>query len=183
MTNQTDTGTICIYCGSGCGVGDSYIAAARELGAAIAGRGLAIVYGGARVGLMGEVADTALSLGASVTGVIPHGLVQREIAHNGLSRQYIVATMHERKERMAALSDAFVALPGGLGTLEELFEILTWRHLGLHGKPCGLLNTGGYYNGLLQFLDHAVAEGFIGAARREELIVAETAEALIERLL
>ena len=184
MTDGKDTSlrTVCIYCGSGSGVGTQYTAAARELAAEIAKRGMAIVYGGARVGLMGEVADTALSLGASVTGVIPDGLVQREIAHEGLSRQYVVASMHERKERMAALSDAFIALPGGLGTLEELFEIITWGHLGFHEKPCGLLNVVGYYDRLLEFLDHAVEEGFIGAQRSESLLISFTAADLLDRM-
>ncbi len=173
--------TVCVYCGSGNGVAECYFEAARELSAELAARGIAIVYGGARVGLMGMVADTALSLGASVTGVIPEGLVQREIAHEGLTQQYVVSTMHERKEQMASLSDAFIALPGGLGTLEELFEIMTWGHLGIHAKPFGLVNTGGYYNQLIRFLEHAVREGFIGADRLEKLLVSEQPQQLLDR--
>ncbi|MFP4644091.1 MAG: TIGR00730 family Rossman fold protein [Spirochaetales bacterium] len=174
--------TVCIYCGSGSGTGTRYTEAARELSAEIARRGMAIVYGGARVGLMGEVADTALAHGASVTGVIPQALLEREVAHEGLSRRYVVASMHERKERMEALSDGFIALPGGLGTLEELFEVITWQHLGLHDKPCGLLNVNAYYDRLLQFLYHAVNEGFISVRRLDKLIVSRTANDLLDRM-
>jgi len=140
------------------------------------------VYGGARVGLMGAVADAALDAGGVVIGVIPQGLVAKEIAHTGLTELRVVASMHERKAMMADLADGFVALPGGWGTLEEFFEVLTWAQLGLHAKPCGLLNVGGYFDGLLAFADHAAAEGFVRREHREMMIVAGAPAVLLDRM-
>ena len=171
-----------VFCGSRDGVRPAYRAAAHALGRLLAARGVGVVYGGARVGLMGAVADAALDAGGEVIGVIPRGLVAREIAHPGLTALHVVETMHERKALMADLADAFVALPGGAGTLEELFEVWTWGHLGLHAKPCGVLDVGGYYGGLLAFLDHGVGEGFIRAAQRETLVVDDDPARLVDRL-
>ncbi len=153
--------TVCVFSGSSPGGRPEYAAAACDLGRELALRGLGVVYGGARVGLMGEMADAALAAGACVTGVIPRALLDKEIAHHGLSELRVTASMHERKAVMADLSDGFVALPGGYGTLDELAEVVTWTQLGLQSKPCGLLDVEGYFAGLLQFVDHAVAERFI----------------------
>lgn len=152
---------ICIFAGSSPGARPEYIAAARNLGRMIAARGIDIVYGGAHVGLMGAVADAVLAGGREVIGVIPEALVSRELAHTGLTDLRIVQTMHERKAIMAELADAFIALPGGWGTLEELFEALTWAQLRIHEKPCGLLNVSGYFDPLLTFLAHTISEGFV----------------------
>ena len=152
---------ICVFCGSANGRRPAYARAARTFGAALAGKGLGLVYGGGSIGLMGVVADAALEGGAPVVGVIPRALARREIAHHGLTRLEVVPSMHARKARMARLSDAFVALPGGIGTLEELFEVLTWGYLGIHAKPTGLLDVGGYWRPLIRLLDHAVEEGFL----------------------
>ncbi len=174
---------ICVYCGSRTGLHPAHRKAAMELGEQIAQRGLRLVYGGGNLGLMGVVADAVLSAGGEVIGVIPEILVQKEAAHRALTQLFIVSSMHERKAQMAELSDAFIALSGGLGTLDELFEILTWAQLGLHQKPCGLLNINGYYNHLIAFLDHAVAEGFIKASHREVLLVSDSPSVLLEQLL
>ena len=160
-----------MFCGSANGVSPAYFEAARAFATGAAERDIRIVYGGASVGLMGAVADAVLGAGGEVVGVMPRALVDREIAHRGLTQLHVVETMHERKAKMAELSDAFVALPGGLGTMEELFEVWTWGMLGLHRKPYGLLDTGGYYAPLTAFLDHARDEGFIRAAQRAMLIV------------
>ena len=172
---------VCVYCGSNAGRRPEYAAAARRLGEELAGRGLGLVYGGSSVGIMKVVADTVLELGGRVTGVIPEALVRKEIAHRGLTELHVTASMHERKMRMAELSDAFVALPGGIGTLEELFEAWTWGQLGLHGKPCGLLNVAGYYDGLISFLDHTVEERFVREATRAMLVVSEDPADLLDR--
>jgi uncharacterized protein (TIGR00730 family) len=153
-----------------------------DLARLLAREGIGLVYGGAHVGLMGLLADTVLAEGGEAVGVIPRGLVDREIGHTGLTDLHVVGSMHERKALMAELSDAFVALPGGLGTLEELFEIYTWAQLGLHQKPCALLNVEGYYTGLAAFLDHAVDERFLRAEHRATLIVEEDVEALMDSL-
>ncbi len=171
---------LCVFSGSSPGGHPDYAQAAEELGRALAAQDLGVVYGGAQVGLMGTVADAALDAGGEVVGVIPQALVDREIAHTGLSELHVVGSMHERKARMAELADGFVALPGGMGTLEELFEIYTWTQLGLQSKPLGLLDVRGYYTQLVAFLDHAVAERFVTAEHREMLVVEQRAEALIE---
>jgi uncharacterized protein (TIGR00730 family) len=171
-----------VFCGSAFGRGGDYPAAAKAFASAAVKRGMGVVYGGASVGLMGLVADTVLAEGGEVIGVIPATLVEREIAHRRLTELRVVETMHERKAGMAALADAFVALPGGLGTLEELFEVWTWSHLGLHAKPCALLNTGGYYDPLIDFVDHAVREGFVRETQRSTLVVASEPEELLDSL-
>ena len=173
--------SVCVYCGSSAGRDPAYAEAARRLGEEIAGRGIGLVYGGSDVGVMKVVAEAALARGGRVTGVIPEALVKREIAHRGLTELRVTASMHERKMLMAELSDAFVALPGGIGTLEELFEAWTWAQLGLHAKPCGLLNVAGYWDRLIAFLDHAVAERFVKQANREMLLVAEDPGDLLDR--
>ncbi len=169
-----------MFCGSSPGRNPVHLDAARRAGRTLAGRGLALVYGGGSVGLMGAVADGALEAGGEVVGVIPRALQLRELAHDRLTSLQVVGSMHERKARMAELADAFVALPGGLGTLEELAEILTWAQLGLHAKPCGLLDVDGYYAPLVAFLDHAVAEGFVRAEHRRVIHVAPVLETLLE---
>jgi uncharacterized protein (TIGR00730 family) len=173
---------VCVYCGSSPGRDPVYREAAVALVHTLAERGLGVVYGGARVGLMGVVADEALAAGAEVIGVIPQALVEREIAHTGLSDLRVVGSMHERKAQMAELADAFVALPGGLGTLEELFEVATWSQLGLHVKPCGLLNVRGYYDGLAGMLDHAVSERFLRPENRAIVLVESDPAALVDAL-
>ncbi|MFN7985862.1 MAG: TIGR00730 family Rossman fold protein [Thermoanaerobaculia bacterium] len=172
--------SVCVYCGSNPGRLPAYAEAARRLGEAIVGRGLGLVYGGASVGIMGILADAVLALGGRVTGVMPEGLVRREVAHGGLTELIVTGSMHERKMRMAELADAFVALPGGIGTLEELFEAWTWAQLGLHGKPCGLLNVAGYYDGLVAFLDHATGERFVKAPHRAMLVVRDDPAELLD---
>ncbi|HEX7983819.1 MAG TPA: TIGR00730 family Rossman fold protein, partial [Duganella sp.] len=154
------TKTICVYCGANAGVTPAYAEAARALGRALVDQNLALVYGGGKVGLMGVIADAVLAAGGEVTGVIPTALVEREVGHMGLTRQFIVKDMHERKAMMASLSDGFIAMPGGMGTLEELFEMLTWSQLGIHAKPIGLLNVDGFYDGLIDFIAHASGQGF-----------------------
>lgn len=174
--------SICVYCGSRGGDDPAFAAAAHAIGRAIGERGWRLVYGGGRVGLMGEVANAALAAGAKVIGVIPHALVAREQGHGGLDELIVVDTMHERKRLMAEHSDAFIALPGGIGTFEELFEAWTWLQLGYHDKPVGVLNAAGYYDGLLSFLDHGVARGFMTRAQRELLRVEAEPDALLDRL-
>ncbi len=173
---------ICVYCGSRAGRNDRYRQAAVDLGQLLAARDLGLVYGGGHVGLMGVIADAALAAGGEVIGVIPEQLRQQEVAHSGLSELHIVASMHERKALMANLADGFIALPGGLGTLEELSEMLTWQQIGIHTKPIGLLNTGGYYDALLAFLDRAVTDGYVTTSDRQCLQVADSAAALLELL-
>jgi|SRR2546427_1174970 len=172
---------ICVFAGANAGERESYLIAARELGAEIARRGLGLVYGGASCGLMGACADAALAGGARVIGVLPRALVSREIAHAGLSEMRIVGSLHERKATMSALSDAFVALPGGCGTMDELFEAITWAQLGLHQKPIGLLDADGYFGPLLTFIGHMSAEGFVRPPLR--LAVARSARELLDALL
>jgi uncharacterized protein (TIGR00730 family) len=167
---------VAVYCGSANGNGGAFLREARVLGATIATAGLGLVYGGACVGLMGAVADAALAGGAEVIGVLPDVLAGREIAHEGLTRLELVPTMHERKARMAELADAFLILPGGYGTLDELMEAVTWAQLRLHAKPCILINTAGYWDGLLDFLDVTVAAGFLKAENRGLMQVAANAE-------
>lgn len=171
---------ICVFCGSTTGQDPGYLTLARELGTALAGAGIELVYGGAGVGLMGALADACLEAGGTVIGVIPHFMQSRELAHHGLSSLRVVDTMHERKAVMAELSSGFVALPGGLGTLEELFEVVTWAQLGLHDKPVCLLDPLGYYRPLLQLLDDAVAAGFVTPANRARFGVARSSAAAID---
>ena len=171
--------SVCVFCGSNPGRRPEYLAGAAELGRLLAARGLRVVYGGAHVGTMGALADAVLAAGGEITGVIPEHLVDAEVAHRGLTDLRVVASMHERKALMAELSDAFVALPGGLGTLEEFAEVVTWAQLGLHAKPTGLLNLLGYYDGLLAFLDHATAERFLRPAHREMIISRPDPEGLL----
>jgi uncharacterized protein (TIGR00730 family) len=170
---------LCIFCGSSPGARPEYSTATAELAQLLSDRGIGIVYGGASVGLMGVLADTAMAAGAEVIGVIPEALEQKEIGHQGLTHLRVVGSMHERKALMAELSDGFVALPGGSGTLEELFEVFTWSQLGLHRKPCALLNVAGYYDGLTAFLDHAVQERFMRAEHRSMLLCEDSAEAML----
>jgi len=172
---------ICVFCGSSVGTDPTYRLLAAELGRTVARRGVGVVYGGGRVGLMGVVADAALAEGGEVIGVIPQSLMDRELGHAGLTELHVVDSMHARKALMAELADGFVALPGGLGTLEELFEVWTWAQLGMHGKPCGLLDTGGFFAPLVVFLDHLVTNGFVGATHRAMLTVATSPEELLVR--
>lgn len=172
---------MCVFCASSIGTRESYREAADALGDAIARRGLTLVYGGARVGLMGAVADAALAAGGRVVGVIPASMVEREIAHTGLSDLRIVQTMHERKAEMERLSDAFVTLPGAMGTLDETCEMLTWGQLGLHTKPCGLFNVDGYYDAFLAFLDRAVADGLLRPQHRAMVLADTHADALLDQ--
>jgi len=172
---------VCVYCGSNAGVRPAYAEAARRLGGLLGARGVGLVYGGGNVGLMGVLADAALAAGAEVIGVIPQGLVDRELGHQGVTELRIVRTMHERKALMADLADAFVALPGGLGTLDELFEVWTWAQLGLHGKPIGLLEVDGFFAPLVAYLDHATSEGFVRAEQRAMVVVEDDAARLLER--
>jgi uncharacterized protein (TIGR00730 family) len=173
---------VCVFCGSARGARAEYVAAARRVGAALARSGLGLVYGGGRVGLMGVVADAALAEGGRVVGVIPEPLAREEIAHDGLTELHVVPGMHERKALMARRSAGFLMLPGGIGTFEEFFEILTWAALGLHRKPIGVLNVGGYFAPLLRLLDHAVAEGFVRPAHLALLLVSADPEALVAGL-
>jgi hypothetical protein len=171
---------VCVYCGSNSGSRPAYAKAARDMGAALARRGLELVYGGGRVGLMGTLADAVLAAGGHVIGVIPQSLVAREVGHLGLKDLRVVNSMHERKALMVELADAFIALPGGFGTLEEFFEVLTWAQLGLHRKPHGLLNVEGFYNSLLSFMDHAVAENFVRSVHRKLVITDSDPERLLD---
>ena len=171
---------ICVYCGSNGGTRPEYAAAARAMGDALVREGIGLVYGGAHLGLMGTIADRVLAGGGEVTGVMPQALAAREIAHRGLTRLHVVGSMHERKALMAELADGFIAMPGGMGTLDELFEMLTWGQLGLHGKPCGLLNTLGYFDMLLRFVAHATEEGFMPKAHLGMLPAAAEPEKLLE---
>jgi uncharacterized protein (TIGR00730 family) len=174
---------VCVFCGSSVGGRPEYAEAARRLGELIAGAGLGLVYGGGNIGLMGVLADAALRAGGEVIGVIPAALQAKELAHTGLSELFVVATMHERKAKMADLSDAFAALPGGYGTLDELFEILTWQQLGIHAKPVGLLDVAGFFAPLLATLDQMTAERFVKPRHRALLRVADTPERLLDALL
>ena len=172
---------LCVFTGSSPGAHPDYADAARELGGALAAEGIGLVYGGASVGTMGAVADAALAAGGRVTGVIPRSLVDREIAHPGLTDLRVVADLHERKATMAELSDAFLALPGGAGTLEELFEVYTWAQLGLHTKPIALLDVDGYYQPLLRMLDHMTEQGFLRREYRDMLIVGTDPSGVLDR--
>ena len=172
---------ICVFCGSNAGARDDYTNGARDLARTLVREKLTLVYGGGRVGLMGIVADEVLRLGGQAIGVIPRPLWEREVGHTALTEIRIVETMHERKQQMSELADAFIALPGGLGTIEEIFEVWTWAQLGMHAKPVGFLNVADYFTPLMSFLDHAVAERFIRADIRDVAMVEKTAEALLRR--
>jgi uncharacterized protein (TIGR00730 family) len=173
---------VCVYCGSGVGGRPEYADTARLLGKVLVDRGLGLVFGGGRIGMMGVVARTVLEQGGQVTGVIPRALHEMDLALADVADMRIVADMHERKARMAELADAFVALPGGYGTMEELFEVLTWAQLGFHCKPAGLLNVAGYFDDLIRFVDHATVQGFIDSAHRDLLLVDQSPEELLARL-
>jgi uncharacterized protein (TIGR00730 family) len=174
--------SLCVFAGANFGTRPEYRSSAESLGRLLASRAIRCVYGAGNVGLMGALADACLQAGGEVIGVIPHGLVQHEVAHLGLTELRIVDTMHERKAMMADLSDAFFALPGGLGTFEELFEVWTWAQLGIHTKPLGLLNVAGYYDPLIAMVDHGVAEGFLRQKHRQSMIVDTDPEALLRKL-
>ncbi len=173
---------VAVFCGGSSGVKESYVQAAREMGYEIARRGFVLVYGGGHIGLMGVLADAALAAGGEVVGVIPQSLVAREIAHARLSRLEVVPDMLTRKARMAELADAFIALPGGYGTLDELFEMLTWTQIGVQAKPCGVLNVNGYYNHLIAWTDHAVEEGLVRAGHRNLLLAEREITELLDKL-
>jgi uncharacterized protein (TIGR00730 family) len=171
---------ICVYCGSNAGNRPEYADQAKALGRLLAARGIELVYGGGKVGLMGIVADAVLAAGGRAVGVIPRQLVEKEVAHTGLTELHIVETMHQRKTRMFELADAFVALPGGFGTMEEIFEMLTWAQLGLHAYPCAFLNVNGFYAGLKANMDHMVAEGFVRAEQRNNVWFGDDIPALLD---
>lgn len=182
-STMSEVFSVCVYCGSRDGALPAYGQIAQAVGEAIGRRGWQLVYGGGRAGLMGQVADAVLAAGGGVVGVIPRTLMEREVGHHGLNELHVVETMHERKQLMATRSDAFLALPGGLGTFEELFEVWTWRQLGYHTKPLGLLNCAGYYDGLLGFLRDAVAQGFISVDHHRLLHVETDVDTVLEQLI
>jgi len=172
---------LCVYCGSSFGTSPHYAEAARAMGAALAARGITLVYGGGNVGLMGAIADEVLRHGGEVTGVIPQALLDKEVGHLGLTQLHVVKNMHERKAMMAKLSDGFIAMPGGIGTLEELFEVFTWAQLRFHDKPIGILNTDGYYDTLLGFVAHMAEQGFLRAEQAKLLMAEADPQALLAR--
>ncbi|MEK8088397.1 TIGR00730 family Rossman fold protein [Thermithiobacillus plumbiphilus] len=174
--------SICVFCGSRAGAQPVYQTLAEQLGRHMARQGIRLIYGGGHVGLMGVIADSVLAAGGKVTGVIPQMLMDREVGHRNLTRLHVVGSMHERKAMMAELAEGFIAMPGGIGTFEELFEIWTWAQLGLHRKPIGLLNAGNYYDDLLRFLDHAEGEGFLGERHRQILMTDEHPERLLQSM-
>jgi hypothetical protein len=174
--------SICVYCGSSPGKDPAFLRAAQEVGTLIAKRGLTLIYGGGNVGLMGALADTVLAAGGRVVGVIPDHLVRWEVGHNGLTERHVVESMHERKAKMASLADGFLALPGGVGTLEEIIEVFVWMQLGLHAKPCALLNVNGYYDPLVKFLAHMTESRFLRPEQLSQLIVAREPSEALDRL-
>lgn len=182
MATDRQINRICVFCGTNPGSRPEYGAAARELGRLLAEENIELVYGGASVGIMGELADSVQEHGGHVTGIIPQQLMEKEAAHTGIPNLIVVASMHQRKSQMADLSDGFIALPGGIGTLEGFFEILTWGQLGIHAKPSGILNVAGYFNELSRFLDHAVQEGFLTEVHRDAIIVESEPGRLLERM-
>ncbi len=173
---------VCVFCGARSGRGDAYLAIARGVARAIVARGDYIVYGGGRAGMMGALADAALEAGGEVVGVIPRALADEEIAHHGITTLHVVDSMHARKALLTQLSDAFIALPGGIGTMDELFEALTWRQLGIHDKPVGILNAGGYYDALFSLLDRMFEEGLLPAATRSSIVTGNAIESLLGKL-
>jgi uncharacterized protein (TIGR00730 family) len=182
MANDHTMNRVCVFCGTNTGARPEYGAAARELGQILAEQGVELVYGGASVGIMGELADSVHEHGGHVTGIIPQQLMEKEAAHTGIANLIVVASMHQRKSQMADMSDGFIALPGGIGTLEGFFEILTWSQLGIHAKPSGILNVSGYFDGLTRFLDHAVKEGFLTSEHRGAIIMETDPRRLLERM-
>jgi uncharacterized protein (TIGR00730 family) len=182
MTTRRSFQRICVFCGTNAGSRPEYGAAARELGKLLAEEDIELVYGGASVGIMGELADAVHEHGGHVTGIIPQQLVKKEAAHTGIPDLIVVASMHQRKSQMADMSDGFIALPGGIGTMEGFFEILTWGQLGIHRKPSGLLNVAGYFDELIKFLDHAVAEGFLTEEHRATILVESDPKKLLKRV-
>jgi uncharacterized protein (TIGR00730 family) len=173
---------ICVFCGTNTGSRPEYGAAARQLGQLLAEEGIELVYGGASVGIMGELADSVQEHGGHVTGIIPQQLVEKEAAHTGIRNLIVVASMHQRKSQMADMSDGFITLPGGIGTLEGFFELVTWRQLGIHVRPCAILNVAGYFDGLTGFLDHAVREGFLTEIHRDMILVETDPRKLLDRM-
>ena len=173
---------LCVFCGSSVGNQSAYAEAAQAMGALLAARGIGLVYGGGHVGLMGVIADAVMASGGEVIGVIPQTLADREIAHTGITELHVVDSMHSRKAMMAELSDGFIAMPGGVGTFEEFFEVVTWTQLGLHRKPCGLLNVNAFYTPLAAFIDQAVSEGFIRPVHRAGIVVDSDPERLLDTL-
>ncbi len=173
--------SICVYCGSRMGASEAHAQTARLLARELVRSGLALVYGGGTIGLMGVIADEVMRQGGEVTGVIPKSLLEKEVGHRGVTRLHIVKDMHERKAMMMDLSDAFIALPGGLGTMEELFEVLTWSQIGLHDKPVGLINAHGFYDGLLAFIRHQAEQGFVSQKHAELLLVETEPDVLLQR--
>jgi uncharacterized protein (TIGR00730 family) len=182
MATDRQINRICVFCGTNTGSRPEYGAAARELGRLLAEEDIELVYGGASVGIMGELADSVQEHGGHVTGIIPQQLMEKEAAHTGIPNLIVVASMHQRKSQMADMSDGFIALPGGIGTLEGFFEILTWGQLGIHAKPSGILNVAGYFDGLSRFLDHAVREGFLTEVHRDAIVLESEPRQLLERL-
>jgi uncharacterized protein (TIGR00730 family) len=182
MASDRQMNRVCVFCGTNTGARPEYGAAARELGQILAEQGIELVYGGASVGIMGELADSVHEHGGHVTGIIPQQLMEKEAAHTGIANLIVVASMHQRKSQMADMSDGFIALPGGIGTLEGFFEILTWSQLGIHAKPSGILNVAGYFDGLTRFLDHAVKEGFLTSEHRGAIIMETDPRRLLERM-
>ncbi len=175
--------TVCVYCGSNLGNDKAYQDMAKALGRALVAKDIALVYGGAKVGIMGLIADTVLAHGGHVTGIIPQALLDKEVGHDGLTELHVVQSMHQRKTMMEELSDGFIAMPGGVGTLEEFFEVLTWAQLGFHNKPCALLNVEGYYDHLLEHLQHSVQEGFIRPEHTAMVLNESNPERLLESML
>jgi uncharacterized protein (TIGR00730 family) len=174
--------SICVFCGSNSGDDPVYLAAAEHVGEFLASRGISLVFGGGRVGLMGKIADTVMSRGGTVTGIIPAALDRKEVAHKGLTKLHIVNSMHERKAMMAELSDGFIALPGGFGTFEEFFEIVTWAQLGIHQKPCGLLNINGFYDPLIELARHSSSQGFIRKEHLDLILIEDNIEDLFRAM-
>ena len=182
MADDRKMNRICVFCGTNPGSRPDYGAAARQLGQMMAEQGIELVYGGASVGIMGELADSVQEHGGHVTGIIPQQLMEKEAAHTGIGNLIVVASMHQRKSQMADMSDGFLAMPGGIGTLEGFFEILTWGQLGIHAKPAGILNVEGYFDSLTGFLDHAVQEGFLTETHRNAIVVESDARQLLEHM-
>lgn len=180
MTNRI-LRSLCVYCGSNPGKRPDYRAAAALLGQAMAARGIGLVYGGASIGVMGAIADSVMQHGGRAVGIIPHSLATREVAHSGLDELIVVNSMHERKAKMSDLADGFIALPGGWGTIEEIFEMLTWAQLGFHDKPCGLLNVAGYYDHLGLFLEHTIDQLFVREAYRPMIMIERDVDTLLDR--